>query len=272
MDMLRVEQTLSHERPDPALGLKLHQSLEPLTVLRTFLEAASPCLPLAAICTQGGIALQASPARQWLELAAGDQPIRYGFCRPLSHRERQQLAHWHALLLPALGNALQYQAMVRQARTDALTGLGNRSAFEEDRARLRALCERTCGAISLALVDLDNFKPVNDRHGHQQGDRVLAALAQTLKAASRGSDAVYRIGGDEFALLLPQTNLAGAEIFGQRLLRQVADEPTLRRFGVGISLGLAQCNEKESDGDWHHRADVALYEAKDAGRGCLKKA
>jgi diguanylate cyclase (GGDEF)-like protein len=148
--------------------------------------------------------------------------------------------------------------LLRDAMTDALTGLGNHRDFQETFA-LELSAARAEGApLSLALVDLDEFKSINDRHGHKHGDRVLAAVGALL-GSSYGEDQAFRLGGDEFALLLPGTTVAQAVAAMER--RQ--SDSTWRLFGATLSIGIAAGVDAE---ELREEADAALYEAKRRGR------
>ncbi|HEX6568988.1 MAG TPA: GGDEF domain-containing protein, partial [Acidimicrobiales bacterium] len=146
-------------------------------------------------------------------------------------------------------------ALRRQALTDPLTGLGNRTAFE------RRLGD-AAGPVTIALLDLDDFKPVNDTHGHDTGDAVLRVVAERLRASVRDGDLAVRVGGDEFAIVFaPGTDRAGAALSAERVVRAVQAPIGLDgslRVAVGVSYGLATAPA----GEVAHLADVALYEAK----------
>ncbi len=155
----------------------------------------------------------------------------------------------------------------RGALLDPLTGLYNRHHLEEIATRVQHLCRRNRQPVSLALLDVDHFKAVNDHYGHLQGDRVLATFAATLRQTIRRSDFAFRLGGDEFMILMPETPLAGAV---QALCRIQAaaqdagdqDAPSCAyRFSAGVAEG---CGEDQWR-DWLAQADKALYAAKRAG-------
>ena len=166
---------------------------------------------------------------------------------------------------------LRFQAeeFARQAREDALTGINNRRAFDEALAREFARARRNGAPLSIAIVDLDHFKAINDRFSHAVGDEVLKRVAQRLKNDSRGFDVVARWGGEEFAMLLPETALGSARAACERLREsiQAVDlsdiDPALR---ITASVGVAEA----AGLDDHHRlllrADEALYRAKANGR------
>ena len=154
---------------------------------------------------------------------------------------------------------------VAEARSDALTGLGNRRAFDEHLARLIARVEDEGGEVSLVLVDLDDFKEINDREGHPAGDRVLRAVARTLVRAVRANEEVFRVGGDEFAVVVDGGADAAARVADRisgMLLGQRRIEPL-----PTISAGIATLPARGATPDeLVRRADRALYETKRGGK------
>ena len=162
------------------------------------------------------------------------------------------------------------------ARTDALTALPNRRCFEDTLSAEIARAGRTGAALSLAVVDLDFFKRINDTFGHPAGDDVLRAVASTARVTVRGHDMLARIGGEEFAIVMPETNAAEAECASNRVLAAIAGTPIRVRSGdllsVTASVGTATQKPGESATDLLARADAALYEAKTAGRNAVKLA
>jgi diguanylate cyclase (GGDEF)-like protein len=156
------------------------------------------------------------------------------------------------------------------AYLDAMTGLPNRRLFAERFANLRASADRNRSGFALLLVDLDNFKGINDSLGHAAGDAVLISAAQRLKAVTREVDVVARLGGDEFAILLDAT-VATAAIAGvcQRLLQSFSEPVEFEGHAVrvGVSLGGAVYpRDGSAQSELYKVADIALYEAKRAGR------
>jgi len=160
--------------------------------------------------------------------------------------------------------------LVRAARFDSLTGLHNRGTFLEEFAREEARAARGGPAFSLAIFDLDHFKQVNDRYGHPVGDQVLKAFAEVLGATVRPYDVVGRYGGEEFALLMPQTGKETAARVAERVRHELEARGVTvdaRRIEVTASAGVASYGVDGADWDTLlSAADNALYEAKNAGR------
>jgi len=148
----------------------------------------------------------------------------------------------------------------RSARTDALTGLANRRAWEEIISREVARADRGQRPLCVALIDLDDFKLLNDEQGHLAGDRFLQRTAAAWQHAIRGGDVLTRFGGDEFAVLLPDTEPGRAAEALERLRAATPDE-------VHFSAGLAPWREGDHGDELVARADAALYEAKRLGKG-----
>ena len=166
-------------------------------------------------------------------------------------------------------------ALAEQARRDPLTGLGNRLRLEEDLVTYDARRVRNGHSYCVLLCDLDHFKALNDRQGHQAGDHVLRVVADTIVHESRTSDAVYRYGGEELLVLLAEQTLEAALIVSERMRAAVhglgfehADNPA---GVVTISIGAAVCPQgADTDpADAIRRADRALYAAKARGRNCV---
>lgn len=156
------------------------------------------------------------------------------------------------------------------ANTDALTLLSNRRDFYQKAAQEIARCRRSGGTFSLLMLDVDHFKAVNDRFGHAAGDDVLRQLAQHLQNTLREVDTAARLGGEEFAALLPESALDGAQGLAERVCQQLALVSVPRAQGEPIrftvSIGVAQWQHGEDIEATLHRADRALYQAKETGR------
>ena len=169
----------------------------------------------------------------------------------------------------AIRNALQHSKIKDLAMRDGLTGLFNRRIFDE------TLAQQTKSAnmrpVSLLLLDLDNFKQINDTFGHQSGDHVLKSFAGILKESCRGRDLVARFGGEEFAIILSETKVAAAHAIAQRIRNRLAKTVFTfdgRQIHITASIGLAACREGDMifTANLVKQADQALYQAKRTGK------
>jgi len=161
--------------------------------------------------------------------------------------------------------------MVRiQADTDSLTGLPNRRCFVETLSREVSRCTRYGRVLSLAMIDIDHFKQVNDKYGHDAGDKVLETFAGLFVDQFRNVDWVGRLGGEEFAAVFPETDLDGARVACERLLQKIrATEVQVGAHHIcaTVSIGLTQLHSPNTTAtDLLKRADQLLYKAKTAGR------
>lgn len=163
------------------------------------------------------------------------------------------------------------------AQVDHLTGAFTRRGFVEQAEREMARCRRYGGASTLVMLDVDHFKSVNDTHGHATGDQVLSQIARIAGVTLRPSDVFGRIGGEEFAMLLTETNGAEAVIVAERLRQAIADHPMRLPGGgtlhVTASFGVAAFSPAfASFPAWLESADTMLYAAKSSGRNCTRLA
>jgi diguanylate cyclase (GGDEF)-like protein len=198
--------------------------------------------------------------------------VTYGHARfdaRLSLLRRTLIVLW--LLAILVGGAVFYlvggralmrshRLALRRAARDGLTDLPNQRAFHDDLAHGVALAQRQDQPFTLAVLDIDDFKFLNDRYGHPHGDAVLRRVAEVL-GAGRSSDRAYRIGGDEFAVLFPATDAPGARAAVGRLVGNLADR------GAGVSVGVATLRPGQAAEVLRAEADAALYQAKRLGRG-----
>lgn len=188
---------------------------------------------------------------------------RGGFRR----EDEKRVVRFAQLASVAVANAHAHEALATQARTDSLTGLANRRAFDERLAEETERAHRHRRALSVMLVDVDRFKTINDRFGHAAGDGVLVNLADSLRAVMRGGDLLARIGGDEMAMILPDCSAEQAARVAQRMLDGLNGGSSLaHRHGVTLSTGVAGVGAEQTADDLLRCADQALYVAKDEGR------
>jgi diguanylate cyclase (GGDEF)-like protein len=170
--------------------------------------------------------------------------------------------------IAAAYDALRYQTSslmsLTENRTDALTGLGNRRSMEEALQAQFALSGRYKTYFSVALFDLDRFKAINDEHGHLAGDELLRRFGEVLGENTRETDIACRFGGEEFVVVMPETDLAGALRFAERV-RKAAEQ----RLETTVSAGVAMALDGDTPKSLIGRADEALYTAKHQGRNCV---
>ncbi|MFN4119342.1 diguanylate cyclase [Acidovorax sp.] len=179
-----------------------------------------------------------------------------------AHEAMEETVRLRTLELESANRALDLQA-----RTDVLTGLLNRRGFESQMAFALAMARRSGRPLSLITVDVDHFKKVNDTYGHDAGDEVLRRLALTLQDRLRASDVIARLGGEEFVVLLPDTDLAGAQAIAQALVHAMAQQQDPVVGTITVSAGVASMRGAQDQGaDLLRRGDAALYEAKGQGR------
>ena len=153
-----------------------------------------------------------------------------------------------------------HRRALQRATRDGLTDLPNQRAFQDELPQAVAAATRYQDPLALAVLDVDDFKFINDRHGHPHGDAVLMAVAKVLREARPG-DRPYRIGGDEFALLLAHTDSDGARTLARRLSR------SFKEAGIEVSIGVSATRPGLQADTLRAEADAALYEAKRQGGG-----
>jgi diguanylate cyclase (GGDEF)-like protein len=204
-------------------------------------------------------------------LMVRDEPIatlnvsRLGEDVAYSAEEFDLICRFADLAALALDNTQHRDRLVKEAQTDGLTGLGNHRAFHE---RLREEVERAHRYrrhLSLVVFDLDDFKLLNDVHGHQQGDVVLSAVAGAACEGLRASDAAFRVGGEEFAILLPESSKRAAKAAADRLCSRVRALGTVRRMTVSCGVA-AFPGDGANPTELLEAADAALYAAKERGK------
>jgi diguanylate cyclase (GGDEF)-like protein len=193
------------------------------------------------------------------------------FTRSSSHRfddaATRELEEFAVRAGPAVENARRFREARQLADLDALTGLHNRRYFHETLAREVARAHRYDRRLSLIVFDVDDFKAVNDRLGHLGGDAVLAEVAERVRMVVRSADVACRIGGDEFAVTMPESAVVDAEQLSERLQAAVASRPVGQAGRLEISAGVAELRQEDDASSFFERADEALYRAKEEGKG-----
>jgi diguanylate cyclase (GGDEF)-like protein len=158
-----------------------------------------------------------------------------------------------------LARAELFATMTEHAVTDALTGLANRRSWEEQLARAVAHAERTHETLSVAVCDVDGLKAINDGRGHAAGDELLRSIAERWRAEARAADFIARIGGDEFAIMLPGADESGAHDVVARLIGSLPQ-------GASVSFGVAEWDLREDGVGLMARADLRMYDEKRRGK------
>jgi diguanylate cyclase (GGDEF)-like protein len=168
---------------------------------------------------------------------------------------------------PAIENARRFRQARQLADLDALTGLHNRRYFHETLARECSRAHRYDRKLALVVFDIDDFKAINDRIGHLAGDAVLAAVAERIQSVVRSADVACRVGGDEFAVILPESSLADAEQLYRRVQFAVGSRPLGPFERIHLSAGIGELRPEDDAKSFFERADEALYRAKESGKG-----
>src|SRR5690606_16516739 len=195
--------------------------------------------------------------------------ISFGRSRRFLEPELKVIEQMLAFLVYPLKNALLYKQALDTALTDSLTALNNKRAFDQHICREMELAQRHTSPLSLILIDLDYFKMVNDQFGHLAGDKVLTEVASRIRNTCRHSDLCFRLGGEEFSVILSQTDHEGAWIIAERIRQAIAASPIEvdgHSLMMTTSLGVANYRAGESRDELVRRADSALYNAKREGR------
>ena len=221
---------------------------------------------------------EASPqglVRRGLAVPLEEEAGRIGYLAVYSRDEGRrfreddvrQLEELSGRATPAISNAQRFREARQLADLDALTGLHNRRYFHETLARECARAHRYNRRLALIVFDIDDFKVVNDRIGHLAGDGVIAEAAERMREVVRTADIPCRVGGDEFAVVLPESGIQQADQLFARLQEAIGGRPIGQAGRLHISAGLAELRAEDDSIAFFERADNALYRAKDAGKG-----
>jgi diguanylate cyclase (GGDEF)-like protein len=173
----------------------------------------------------------------------------------------------------SIGNIKLFAKTQRQAKTDGLTNLVNHRTFYETLEKELRRCQRYGGYLSVIMVDIDNLKQINDKFGHHAGDTAIKRVSRKITSCIRKIDTAARYGGDEFAIILPNTPLPEATIAAERMVNEVSSSPIIwerEQIQISISIGLGQYDGQTSPEDVARHSDQALYAAKLAGKNTVK--
>ena len=184
------------------------------------------------------------------------------------NRSLEALVAERTLELSRVNQQLQIQLDENRflAERDALTRIANRYRLEKVLLEECDRAERFRLPLALVAMDIDDFKPINDRHGHGVGDQTLMRVVECLEACVRASDLLARWGGDEFMVVLPKSTLETAKELAERVRREIREAPAMQGLNVTLSLGVVERRADESPADLVARADQALYRSKAAGK------
>lgn len=260
------------------LALKLQRTLDVDVLLSIFCKEASELVPCESVAYRNDdVSLfvyhgekHESICHYTLELEEEQLgTIECSAKRPFTEKELIRLEHLLALLLFPLRNSLMYYKAVQTAHKDPLTQLANRKAFDSTVETEISRAERHSSGLCMLVVDIDNFKTINDTYGHLAGDQVLKQVANCITDTLRKEDQVFRYGGEEFVILLSTTNLPNARLTAERLrikLENLCIKALELTIPVTASVGVAEWQAGEMGNTLFHRADQAMYKAKTAGR------
>lgn len=265
-----------------SLGLQLQKSLELDVVLRTFNHEVNARIPWCTVAFDNEEMNLHSrfgkimPYQLSYRLEVEGQflgNISFSKSDKFRKRETDLVENLLCIAIYPIRNALKYYRAIKFASTDTLTGLGNRFAYEQAIEREISIAHRHNSSFSLLIIDVDHFKAINDNFGHDAGDQVLAIIGQAIRLVARGSDLAFRYGGEEFVLLLSNTDMAGATLFAERVRSTIAalDYQSARldktmAISATVSVGVSSFRTSDSAQSLFKRADEALYEAKYSGR------
>jgi diguanylate cyclase (GGDEF)-like protein len=277
-------QPMSEPRSDGSqllhLSNQLQASLDLDEVLNQFSDEIKPFLPHSYLGYTNETQSSAfsvgknAPHRLSFQLMLKDEclgKLVISRRRKFTDKESLDAENLISVLLYPLRNALLYREAIRAAQKDALTGAGNRAAFNEALSREIEVAHRHKRALGMIIFDIDHFKNVNDTYGHNTGDCLLKALVNVAEDTIRISDQLFRYGGEEFVVLLPETDLKGVKNLAERIRHNVETLDCIcdgQHIKMTASFGIATLNADEGEKSFFIRADKALYKAKNKGRNC----
>jgi len=271
VDITTLQRTLK-------LAGMLHSSLELKTILEYFLEAAKLKVNFQGAHYQNDelrTELKFNETQKHscsYNLSIDDQSlgeITFSSKKRFSKTNLDTLENLLCHLVNPLRNSILYEKAIKAAHSDALTGLNNRGALDKILKREVDISIRHNIPLSLIVLDIDYFKSINDQYGHTVGDKVLQNLSRCIESEIRGCDILFRYGGEEFVIVLTNTDLSGAELLSERIRHAVIKEEFIienKSVPIRISLGVAELDKNDDTEELFIKSDKALYEAKRKGR------
>jgi diguanylate cyclase (GGDEF)-like protein len=246
--------------------------MKPKSKNRSVAKRRSSKMAAAVSATVGNLRFDAEHTPAPGEVTSSDAAVRLTELLAENKRLRERLDQVEQQLAR---KSRQASALEAQARTDALTGLLNRRAFDEDMMRRLAAWRRRATPFALLWIDVDHFKSINDRHGHDAGDELLQQVAGLLTSSFRDMDLVARVGGEEFAAVLPVTLAEEAVVPAERMRAGIAGHQfSVKQINlpVTVSIGVTAVRPDDDVATMIRRADQSLYAAKSAGRNIVVSA
>jgi two-component system, cell cycle response regulator len=258
---------------------QLQSTLDINELLTIYLDAIGNTFKINAIeftCIYGEFSIGLTPEnthRVTLPLHTGKDVIgqlTYFTSRPFKGLIQNSLNEIQAKLYYPLKHGMQLYKLQQLVMKDPLTGADNRASFDQQIERSVLSARRHGSDFTLMLLDLDNFKQVNDNHGHLTGDDVLQSFVELTQNALRGNDQLFRFGGDEFAIILEHNQLRDSNVIAQRLTHDFQNSELAKGFGISVSIGYTHFCYSDNEQTLFERADQALYSAKREGKNCVR--
>lgn len=258
-----------------AFSISLHQQLSVAGVFHALTHILTQLYPLEGIkfnCNNNemlwGKTHQFNHTTTF-ELNFSQAIIEFNFRPSLNSEKQISLAKLQTIYQLAFNNAAKFEQLNHQALFDALTHLGNRHFYQQSIQHALAKANRYQDELSLIIIDIDDFKQFNDHYGHNTGDEILTNFGQILSKTCRDSDQIFRIGGDEFAIIV-RGDVHAAQQLCNRLKNTIEQDKMAMAFGVHCSMGIAQWYIGLSYDELFNQADKALYQVKANGKDDFK--
>jgi diguanylate cyclase (GGDEF)-like protein len=284
IDPIDLQQSTEHKTEVFQLSTMLQTSLVPTEILKNFSQKIKQFIPhdnftfISEAHTMNFMLGKRARHSCTYKLNINNEPLgilTLSRAGKFSQEELEKLENYICILHYPLRNAIMYQEAISTAHKDPLTGIGNRAAMSVTVHREIELAFRHNRSLGVIMMDVDHFKKVNDQYGHMAGDSVLKSLVECTDNTVRITDMLFRYGGEEFVILMPETNEAGVLRLAKRIRRRIEKLETKfddNTINATVSLGIANLIESDDEKTLFARADEALYKAKREGRNCIRVA